>query len=139
MPTPTDPLPSAVVVRIEVSAGGRVKRDPSGAIALVSPWPSPFNYGSVPGTLAADGDPLDALVLGPALPRDDERRWPVHGVVRFVDRGEPDAKLVCGADPPSAAEIAKIELFFRTYARLKSAAARLRGHPPARSHGYHPR
>ena len=39
-----------------------------GTVDFVSPLPSPFNYGSVPDTLSEDGDPLDALLVGPRRP-----------------------------------------------------------------------
>ena len=62
-----DRAPKAVEVIIEVPRGGFIKRHPDGAVDFVSPVPCPFNYGSVEGSEAADGDPQDALVLGPTL------------------------------------------------------------------------
>lgn len=64
--------------------------------------PVPFNYGYVPDTLSADGDPLDAFVLGDMpihpLARVNAR---VVGVFRCIDNGEEDDKLVCsmGSEP----------------------------------------
>ena len=59
----------------------------------------PFDYGFVPETLCDDGDPLDALVII------DESLFPgvvvpvrVIGMVRMVDDGEGDEKLICVAD-----------------------------------------
>ena len=93
----------------------------------------PANYGSMPRTLAGDGDPLDALVL---------TRQPLHpgvlvgfrpiGVLRMVDKGEQDQKVIgvptdridptyAGirdlADLP-AIERQRIEAFFRIYKEL---------------------
>lgn len=54
----------------------------------------PGNYGMVPGTLGGDGDPLDAVVLGPALPRGAVVQVKVIGVLKLIDRGEQDDKLI---------------------------------------------
>lgn len=56
----------------------------------------PYDYGYVPDTLCDDGDPLDALVLI------DEPLYPgvvvpcrAIGMVRMIDDGEGDEKLIC--------------------------------------------
>lgn len=59
----------------------------------------PANYGMIPGTLIAaedggDGDPLDVLVLGPALPRGSIARVHLVGVLRMRDQGERDDKIL---------------------------------------------
>ena len=69
---------------IEVPRGAFVKRDAEGRIDLVSPIPAPFNYGRVMGVLGGDGEPQDAIVLGPRLPRGHTVRLQVHGVVRYI-------------------------------------------------------
>lgn len=129
-------LPREIEVLVEVPRGGRVKRRSDGRFGYLSPFASPFNYGCVPGTTAPDGEPLDALVLGPALPRGTVRRWPVHGVVRFLDAGLVDDKLVCGPEPPTAADLAAIDRFFRRYALVKAAIGRWRGAGPTRFLGW---
>jgi inorganic pyrophosphatase len=140
MATPTaDDLPPLVEVRIEVPAGGHIKRGAEGRIDLISPLPCPFNYGSVPGTRAPDGEPVDAIVLGAPLPAGHRSTWAVHGVVRFVDAGVPDPKLICGAAPPTAGDLARLHRFFSAYARLKSTWAALRGRPPSSHDGYEAR
>lgn len=117
-----------VVVIIEVPRGSFVKRKPSGVVDFVSPLPSPFNYGSVPGQLAADGDPLDALVLGPRLALGARVEVQVFGVVDFVDAGDHDPKLVCSAGPaPSEGDWLRVRLFFSIYARLKAGLNWARG------------
>jgi inorganic pyrophosphatase len=117
-----------VEVRIEVPRGGFVKRGSySGRVVLISPLPSPFNYGSVPNTVGEDGDPLDAIVLGPALGMGECVRAPVRAVVRFVDRGLVDDKLVCCDGPLDAAALARVERFFRFYAFGKRWLSRLAG------------
>ncbi|QDU64339.1 Inorganic pyrophosphatase [Planctomycetes bacterium Pan216] len=59
----------------------------------------PANYGMIPRTLlpedrGGDGDPLDVVVLGPALPRGAVVPARIVGVLRLVDRGEQDDKLL---------------------------------------------
>src|SRR3546814_19075382 len=55
----------------------------------------PGNYGSLPGTLAGDDDPLDALVLtrAPLHPGVLLRFRPI-GVLRMRDGGEADEKII---------------------------------------------
>lgn len=110
-------------VRVEVPAGCWIKRDGTGKIDFISPFPSPYNYGSAVGTVAADGEALDALVLGPRIPRGSEAVHRVWGVVRFEDAGLQDDKLICGARPPSQRDLLGLRAFFGVYAVLKSVAA----------------
>lgn len=120
-------LPVHVRVQVEVPRFGFVKREAGLGVDFVSPVPSPFNYGSVPGTRAPDGDPLDAVVLGPRLPLGAVVEVPVRGVVRFEDQGVQDDKLVCGVDPLRPVDRAALIVFFATYARARTLLDRLRG------------
>lgn len=129
-------FPDSVEVVVETPRGSFVKWRPDGGVRFATPIPAPYNYGSVPGTMAPDGDPQDALVLGPRLPRGHVGRWRVQGMVRFTDGGRPDDKWVCGDAPPSAFERLRIGLFFHVYARAKGVANRLRGRGPTRYAGY---
>ena len=59
----------------------------------------PCNYGMVPRTLlgkelGGDGDPLDMLVLGPALPRGTVLPVRVIGLIKLIDAGDKDDKLI---------------------------------------------
>ncbi len=69
----------------------------------------PANYGMIPRTLLAaemggDGDPLDVLVLGPALKRGAVVRVRLLGLLSTEDDGEKDDKLLAvAADSPFAA------------------------------------
>lgn len=131
--------PAEALLVVEIPAGGATKYE-IGADGLVfvdrflsMPMAYPANYGSLPGTLAGDCDPLDALVL---------TRAPVHpgvllrfrplGVLRMVDGGEADEKLVGvpldaidptwadvrALDDLPAMERRRIEAFFRVYKDL---------------------
>ncbi len=59
----------------------------------------PGNYGMVPRTLlpeesGGDGDPLDVIVLGPAVPRGTVLSVRLVGMIRMLDGGERDDKLI---------------------------------------------
>jgi inorganic pyrophosphatase len=116
-----------VRVTIEVPRLGFVKREVGGGIDYVSPLPCPWNYGCVRDIPAPDGDPLDAVVLGPRLAAGSVVEATVRGVVRFRDRGAADDKLVCGDHAPSLAERRRITAFFRFYASVRRSIDRLRG------------
>jgi len=122
-----DELPQDAEVVVESPRFSHVKRRDDGAIDFVSPLPCPFNYGSVPGTCSGDGERVDAVVLGARLPRRHRRRFPVRGVVRFVDAGQRDPKWVCKERALSARDLIELELFFRGYALAKRLLNRLRG------------
>jgi inorganic pyrophosphatase len=117
----------AATVVIDVPRGSFVKRNDDGSINFVSPFPSPFNYGHVPGTAAADGDALDAVVLGPRLPRGKLVSVIVRGTIGFLDGGVSDPKRICSHAPLSAADRSRVERFFSRYARAKSLINRVRG------------
>jgi inorganic pyrophosphatase len=118
-----------VQIRIEVPRGSFVKRRPDGSVDFVSPLPCPYNYGSIEGTIAADGDPLDALLLGHQRAAGTRVRVPVRAVMGFVDDGIPDPKVVCSVRPLTRAERRGVERFFRRYAVLKRVVNRLRRRP----------
>ena len=131
--------PEEVLLAVEIPAGSSIKYEINEhGLLFVDRFQSmpvayPANYGSMPRTLAGDGDPLDALVL---------TRQPLHpgvlvgfrpiGVLRMVDKGEQDQKVIgvptdkidptyAGirdlADLP-AIERQRIEAFFRVYKDL---------------------
>jgi inorganic pyrophosphatase len=54
----------------------------------------PVNYGIVPQTISYDGDPFDALVLGPPLPGGQATRGIVVGLMLMDDEKGHDAKVV---------------------------------------------
>lgn len=116
-----------VRVRIEVPRGSWTKRKASGAVDLRSPLPCPYDYGSVLGTTAPDGDPLDALVLGTRSSFGDVIEAPVRAAVRFFDAGIADPKLVCSASPLTGAQRRGVWAFFVAYGALKRARVRVLG------------
>jgi inorganic pyrophosphatase len=59
----------------------------------------PGNYGMIPQTLqdpeiGGDGDPLDVLILGPPLKRGSLEACRIIGILRMLDYGELDDKLI---------------------------------------------
>ena len=140
IPTGKNP-PDDLNVIIEVPLGGEpIKYEmdkEAGALVvdrfLYTAMHYPGNYGFVPHTLSPDGDPLDALVL---------TREPLHpgvliafrpiGVLRMIDKGEHDEKIIGvptdKVDPTYAnirdlndlpeIERQRIEAFFRVYKDL---------------------
>ncbi len=77
----------------------------------------PGNYGMVPRTilpkeLGGDGDPLDVIVLGPAVERGSLLRVRVLGVLRLLDGGEQDDKLLAvqeGTALAAASDLAELQ------------------------------
>ena len=62
----------------------------------------PGNYGMVPKTLlpkelGGDGDPVDVIVLGPAVARGSVIQAKLIGVLKLLDKGEQDDKLIAVA------------------------------------------
>jgi inorganic pyrophosphatase len=129
-PIPGDPRIGAVVAAVvEVPRGSFVKRElhDEARVDFVSPLPSPFNYGFVVDRAGDDGDPLDAVILGPRLALGQRVELPVVAVVRFVDCGRPDRKLVLSPSPLTAGQRRALRGFFRLYALAKVPLERLRG------------
>lgn len=59
----------------------------------------PGNYGMIPQTLlpqekGGDGDPLDVIVLGAAIERGSVVKCKPIGVLKLLDRGEQDDKII---------------------------------------------
>ena len=131
--------PEELLLAVEIPAGSATKYE-IGQDGLVyvdrfvsMPVAYPANYGSIPRSLAGDGDPLDALVLtrAPLHPGVLVRFRPI-GVLRMVDGGEQVDKIigvpVAAVDPGYAGvrdiadlpgpERARIEAFFRVYKDL---------------------
>jgi inorganic pyrophosphatase len=133
---PADEIP---VVVVEIPAGSRNKyewdEELGGLVLdrrLFTSMSYPADYGFVDGTLAEDGDALDALVLvsAPTFPGCRIRVRPV-GLFHMEDERGPDEKLICvPLRDPSWSRIldiyevpqeyrAEIEHFFQVYKDLE--------------------
>jgi inorganic pyrophosphatase len=100
----------------------------------------PTDYGFVPGTVGADGDPLDALLLAyeAAVPGSVQLARPI-GVLDMMDQNGPDAKvlMVPARDARfdgvwrlgDLAEHWKLEIaaFFNTYKTLDGGNPEIKG------------
>ncbi|HEV7640241.1 MAG TPA: inorganic diphosphatase [Gaiellaceae bacterium] len=135
------------VVFVEIPAGSRNKYewdDELGGLALdrrlFTSMSYPADYGFVEGTLAEDGDPLDALVLvgEPTFPGCRIRVRAV-GVFHMTDEKGQDDKVLCvPLNEPSWNSIAdihdvpaqlrnEIEHFFQVYKDLEGVTTVTRG------------
>jgi inorganic pyrophosphatase len=127
------------VVFVEIPSGSRNKyeydRELGGIVLdrrLFTAMTYPADYGYVEGTIAADGDPLDALVLvsDPTFPGCRIRVRPI-GVFHMSDEKGADEKLLCVplGDPSwervrdvlevTAVPVDEIEHFFQRYKDLE--------------------
>jgi inorganic pyrophosphatase len=120
-----------VEVVIEIPRGSFVKRGSTGRLDFVSPFPCPFNYGSVPTHIGLEGDLLDAVVLGPRLSRGSRVKVTAFAAVGLSERGMYDDKLICGEAPPGPMRRQAILAFFHFYACCKGLLNLVRQRPGA--------
>lgn len=115
--SPGKDVPFDINVVIEIPQGSSVKYEvdkDSGAIFvdrfLFTPMAYPTAYGFIPGTLAADGDPTDALVLTPAnvVPGAVIRSRPI-GVLKMEDESGQDEKIICVPNDKIHPQFSKVE------------------------------
>jgi inorganic pyrophosphatase len=114
-------------VVVEIPRGSFLKRGSTGRLDFVSPLPCPFNYGSVPDYLGGEGDLLDAVVLGPRLPRGARVTVQPYGAVGLSERYMYDDKLICATRPLTPRERWLVLGFFHFYALCKGMLNLLRG------------
>ncbi|MCB1671106.1 MAG: inorganic diphosphatase [Gammaproteobacteria bacterium] len=119
--------PPQVEVVIEIQRGSFLKRGSAGQLDFVSPLPCPFNYGSVPHYIGGEGDYLDAVVLGPRLPRGTQISTTAYGAIGLSERGMYDDKLICAPAPPGHWDCRAVLAFFHFYAFCKGRYNVLRG------------
>ena len=87
---------------VEITKGGKIKYEMDKAAGflrldrvLYTSTHYPANYGFIPRTFAADGDPLDVLILcaEPIEPMALVKCYPI-GVITMHDNGEVDDKII---------------------------------------------
>lgn len=136
-----------VMVHIEIPGGSRNKYEKDEATGrimldrmLFTAMRYPADYGYIEGTLAEDGDPLDALVLvgEPTFPGCWIRATPV-GVFHMSDEKGSDEKVILvplkdpqwsevrDLDDVNANLLNEIEHFFTVYKDLEAGETEVRG------------
>ena len=142
-----DNMPDEVNVIVEIPMGSQNKYEidkDSGILkldrVLFSPFHYPGDYGFIPQTLGDDNDPLDGLVLVnfPTYPMTLIASRPV-GVLRMVDGGEGDEKILCVpvddvrfSDMKDLADVRQavrdeIAHFFEVYKQLEKKKVEING------------
>ncbi|HXU39188.1 MAG TPA: inorganic diphosphatase [Blastocatellia bacterium] len=134
-----------VVVEIPKGSANKYEYDPQLEVfkldrTLYSPMHYPGDYGFVPSTIAADGDPVDVLVLVESATFPGcviEAR--AVGMLEMVDQGVEDLKLLCVSTKDPRQETVKnysdvhphrlreIEHFFGIYKELEGKETETRG------------
>lgn len=94
-------IPTGTTAKFEVDkvSGELVWSEENGKPRSVAYLGYPGNYGFIPQTLSpketgGDGDPLDVIILGPAVDRGSLVEIRLIGVLKLKDRGEQDDKLI---------------------------------------------
>ncbi len=129
--------PPRVEVVIEIPRGSFLKRGSDGHVDFISPFPCPFNYGSVHQFIGGEGDYLDAVVLGTRLAAGSRVEIPAWGAAGLSERYMYDDKLICAHKPVSGRERERILRFFWFYALCKGLLNKIRGKAgPARCEGW---
>src|SRR5690554_4621208 len=87
---------------VEKNSGNLVWELAGDSLRVVDYLPYPANYGMIPQTLlpkalGGDGDPLDVIVLGPAIERGRIAPCKIIGMLALLDNGEQDNKLLAVA------------------------------------------
>jgi inorganic pyrophosphatase len=69
----------------------------------------PINYGFVPQTVSYDGDPFDALVLGPPMPGADLVSGTIVGLMIMEDQSVLDSKVVLSPIGPDGRPLHELD------------------------------
>jgi len=133
---------------IEIPMGSKIKYELDKATSLLyvdrilsSSVVYPTNYGFIPQTLGEDNDPLDVIVfMQTAVAPNSFLRCKPIGVMRMIDEGEADDKIICvHVDDPiykninSLSDIPQhrlqeIKLFFEDYKKLEKKVVEVKGY-----------
>jgi inorganic pyrophosphatase len=129
---PAMPGPGLVNVVVEIPAGTNAKwqvaedgssvewESMNGEPRVVAYLAYPASYGMIPGTFVpresgGDGDPLDAILLGPALERGTVAVARPIGVLFLSDDGERDDKVLAVQTTGPLSDVADLEDLLQRY------------------------
>lgn len=105
---------------VDKATGGLIWEFKKGKPRVVSYLGYPGNYGMIPSSslpkeLGGDGDPLDVLVIGQALPRGAVVEVRPIGVLKLLDGGEQDDKIIAVVPGSKMGKISSIEELDRKF------------------------
>ena len=102
-------IPSGSSAKWEVKSDGQFHWDfEDGNPRVVKYLSYPGNYGMIPQTRSGDGDPLDILVLGAAVPRGSVVPVRPIGVCHYTEKGERDDKILAVMADTPLSDVASI-------------------------------
>ncbi|MCR9182450.1 MAG: inorganic diphosphatase [Flavobacteriaceae bacterium] len=95
----------------------RINKD---SLRIIKFLPYPVNYGFIPQTLlpkdlGGDGDPLDVFLLGSAIDRGNVIPSQIIGVIKMLDKGEQDDKLIAVSSGTPFSHIESLEQLIEEY------------------------
>lgn len=105
----------------------------------------PGNYGYIPQTLlpkekGGDGDPLDIIIIGSQAERSSIVRCKIIGILKLLDRGEQDDKIIAVAEQSSLSEVDDLdelnEQFDGISLILETWFTNYKGKGKMKSHGF---
>lgn len=115
-------IPAGTVEKYELNkVSGALQIDSvNGQPRLIEYLGYPANYGMIPQTLlpkskGGDGDPLDILAIGPPAERGAIINCKVIGVLKLLDKGEQDDKLIAITKNATLQEVNSIQDLQKKY------------------------
>lgn len=125
-------IPAGTNKKIEYNLGSKTfeidQRD--GIDRVISFLPYPANYGFIPSTLSdrslgGDGDALDILLISEALPTGTIVEVIPIGMLKLLDNGEYDYKIICVPYDPEKRiiDVTTYAQFLKRYSKAKDIIA----------------
>jgi inorganic pyrophosphatase len=109
-------IPTGTTGKWEVASDGTIKWEIKSGKPRIVDYKGgyPANYGSIPKTslpkeLGGDGDPIDVIIPGAAIPRGSVVAVKIIGVLKLVDSGEFDDKLIAVMEGTPQYSVSSIE------------------------------
>lgn len=113
---------------VDTPKWGFIKKKDDGSIDYISPFPCPFNYGSILDTEGEDGDREDIVVLGKKLKSGTQDCLANRvAIVSFYDKGEFDPKHIYSDKELNTIDKLKLYSFFSLFSVLKLVLNAVKG------------